>query len=69
MISTRKKDLVRLQVGVIDVSLIPASVDIVVGHSVYELLFKVEQDFDGIMTEETVGDDQNNGGGKDKEGG
>jgi hypothetical protein len=44
MIFTRQYNRARMQVLVLDPSLIPSSVDVVIGDYVYEMHFKVEPD-------------------------
>jgi hypothetical protein len=44
MIFMRQNNRARMQVLVLDPSLIPTSVDVVIGDNIYELHFKVEPD-------------------------
>jgi hypothetical protein len=47
MVFTRKYEVCRLQVLVLDPNLIPQFVDVVIGESLYSLWFKVETNGDG----------------------
>lgn len=68
----RKKDLVRMLVGVLDIEAIPSSVEIVVGECVYDIFFKVEVEEvvvvdENIQQQENHERDDNLGRGKDAE--
>lgn len=72
MESVRKNNLVGMLVGALDVDAIPSSVEIVVGESVYDIFFKVEDSVVDTVDEVVDrGDDHEDGGnpnrGKDVE--
>ena len=57
MEKVRKNDLVRMLVGMLDVEAIPPSVEIVVGESVYDIFFKIEDTVVGAIDVEVNHDD------------